>query len=281
MSRRDRQLGCVCGHCDCGDDAAVGGAIHRHAPQLYRHLCPGRARYRAVDRRRRLDVVRPGRVRRHRRLRHRLADDRPRRFALARAFVRACDDGSRSGAPRRGYAAARRTLPAARHHRLGSVDLLFVRQHRRARRTQRHDRRAADLDRLALAGAERSDLLFDLGHARIGDVGDRQFAAIARGPRDPQPARRRRDGRKPRHQCLSRSVDHIRRRRTVGGDVGLALRPHEPLRQPGALRCPHGHRLFVHGDPRRLRADLRRGGGIGAGDATRQCAARPAAAALE
>ena len=69
----------------------------------------------------------------------------------------------RRGAPRRRDAAARRTLPAARHHRLGHVDLLFVRQHRRSRRTQRHDRRAADLDRLALARAERGDLLFDLG----------------------------------------------------------------------------------------------------------------------
>ena len=57
--------------------------------QLYRHLCAGRARRCAADRRRRADVVRPGRVCRHRRLRHRLADDGARRFAVARAFVRA------------------------------------------------------------------------------------------------------------------------------------------------------------------------------------------------
>ena len=50
-------------------------------------------------------------------------------LALARAFLRACVvTGDRRRFPRRGHAAARRTFPAARHHRLGPVDLLPVRQ---------------------------------------------------------------------------------------------------------------------------------------------------------
>ena len=42
---------------------------------------------------------------------------------------------------------ARRTLPAARHHRLGAVDLLSVRQYRCTRRPQRPDRRTTNFDR--------------------------------------------------------------------------------------------------------------------------------------
>ena len=145
MNRRHRLFpGGRCGrHFGCG--TVLGGGIHHHVAQLHRHLCAGRARPRAVDRSRRTDVVWPGRLRRHRRLRDSLADDGLRRVAVAWAAVRTGGNRSHRRTTRRGHAPARRTLPAARHHRLGPVDLFSVRQYRCARRPQRPDRRTADL----------------------------------------------------------------------------------------------------------------------------------------
>src|SRR5207237_558719 len=48
--------------------------LRHHAAQLYRHLRAGRPRSGAADRDRRHDIVRTGRLCRHRRLRHRLGD---------------------------------------------------------------------------------------------------------------------------------------------------------------------------------------------------------------
>ena len=95
-------------------------------------------------------LVRPGGVRRHRRLRHRLAHDRARLFALARPRVRA-----RAHRPRRRDsapdAAPRRPLPAAQHHRLGAVDRVPVRQHRCPRPAHRPlEHPAVSIGRLAL-----------------------------------------------------------------------------------------------------------------------------------
>ena len=100
-----------------------------------------------------------------------------------------------------------------------------VRQHGRARPQQRPLRRAADRDRLALARTHRGDLLSDLGPARGGDAGDRQSPRIARGPRHPQPARRHRAGREPRHRCVPRQADHLHHRRVAGGGLPAGSTP--------------------------------------------------------
>ena len=129
-----------------------------------------------------------------------------------------------------------------------------------------------------VARTDCGDLLPDLGRADRRHDPRRQSAGIARGPRHPQPARRRGDGREPRHQRVSHPAHHFRHCGACSPAFGLALRPYEPLRQPDAVRSAHGHPISVHGDPRRIGPYPRRRGRRGADHALAKCPAGPAAA---
>ena len=172
--------------------------LHHHADELHRHLCVCRARSRSAHRRRRAHIVRSGCLRRHRRLRHRLVHVSARRLALDRLAARAGSHWARRHDSRRHDAAARRSLPAAEHDRLGHCHLFPVRKHRCARTLQRAIRHSGDHHRADFARRQRCDLFLHLGTARCRDASVQEPARLAQGPRDPQPARRHRHGGKPR-----------------------------------------------------------------------------------
>ena len=159
-----------------GVGAVLGRRFHHYASRLYRRLRAGGARRRAAHRRRRSHVVWSGRVRRHRGLRDGVADDRAWRVAMARADFCARADRGRRGISRRHHASAWRTFSAARHHRLGFIDLFSVRQSGCAWPQQRDQRNTADYHRLDLVRTDPSDLLFDLGRACRRDVSGREPA---------------------------------------------------------------------------------------------------------
>ncbi len=144
---------------------AVPARVLRHAAELHRPLQPGRARAGAAHRRGGLTLVRPGGLRRPRRLHHRgTSRTAYGAVAVADALRRARAHRRGRAVPRRDHAAPLGPLPAARHHRLGHQPLLPVRQPRVPRRPHRHRRRAA---RLSLFGCTldtgRKYLLPDLG----------------------------------------------------------------------------------------------------------------------
>ena len=181
--------------------------LHGLAAQRHRHRRAGRARSRAADRRRRRDLVRPGRVRRHRRLCDRLADDGAGPLAVARPRVRAAADRRVGAADRHADVAPRRPLPAAQHDRLGPVDRDAVRQCRCARPPHRLVEHSGAARRPVVARRPARDLLPDLGAGRPGLLVRAQPAAVAPGPRDPQPARRRDPARQRRRRRVPRAAD--------------------------------------------------------------------------
>ena len=179
-----------------------------------------------------IDVVWPGGLRRHRRLRDSVADDGVRRFALAWASL--CAGADRAVAALLGAVTlpARRPLPAARHHRLGHGDLLCVRQYRCARRQQRPLRRTADLGGSHLPRTHAGDLLPDLDRAGAGDAGGRQSPELREGR-----AIRSLRGGAVMVESLGIRLFRVRLITFVvaallGGDFGLALCAHEPLVSP-------------------------------------------------
>ena len=234
--------------------------LHHHADELHRHLCVCRARPCAAHRRRRADVVRPGRVRRHRRLRDGLVHGGARRLAVDRIAARFGADRPRRDDPGRGDAAAQRPLPAAQHHRLGHRHLFRVRQSRCAQPLQRAVRHPADLDRTGLARRHHRDLLLHLDSARRRHAALPQPARFTARPRHPQPARRRCHGGKPRDRQLPHAAGDLRSRRRARRPFRLALCAHAKVRQSDAVRHSPGHRASVHGAGRRRRTDRRRRG---------------------
>ena len=176
------------------DRAGACGArqVHRLAAQRHRHRRAGRARPRAADRRRRRDLVRPGRVRRHRRLRDRVADDGAGRVAVARPRrSRCCSPASRRSligvltlAPRRPLPAAVARSPGACRSRCCSATSMRS----AATPASRTCRRCA-LGAWSLADPR---AIYYLIWALVGlACCSPQPAALAPRPRDPQPARRR------------------------------------------------------------------------------------------
>ena len=111
---------------------AAGAGVLDHAAQPDRAVRDRRARPGAAHRRGRPHVVRPGGVRRRRRLRHRGAQHQARAVALARAAGgHGPHGGDRAGAGG-DHAAHVGPLPAAGHDRLGPVAQLHDGQRRRA-----------------------------------------------------------------------------------------------------------------------------------------------------
>ena len=165
--------------------------------------------------------------------------------------------------PGRGDLAAGWPLPVAQHHRLGARDLLPIRQRAHAGAVQRHQRNPADLDRRLCALEQQQHLLPDLGLPdRVpGAVGEP--ARFARGPGDARAARRPGHDGEPGHQSVSREALHLRHRGTPVRAVRLALRAHEPLRQPRALRRQCRHPLSPDGDGGRHGLPLGRDRGRG------------------
>ncbi len=87
-----------------------------------------------------------------------------------------------------------------------------------------------------------------------------QPAAVAAGPRDPQPARRRDAAGERRRRCVSRAAHAVRPGGAARRPRRLAVRAHEPLRQPVALRRAGEHRVPADGGGRRPRPARRRAG---------------------
>jgi branched-chain amino acid transport system permease protein len=70
-------------------------------------------------------------------------------------------------------------------------------------------------------------------------------ARLTRGPGHPGTARRTGHGRKPGHRSVPHQARDVRHRRAPVGALGLALRPYEPLRQPGAVQRRRRHPLLL------------------------------------
>ncbi len=165
------------------------------------------------------------------------------------------------------------------HHRVGAVDRDAVRQCRRAGAAHRPVEHSGADHRHLVAGRSARDLLPDLGAGRAGLAVQPQPAAVAAGPRDPQPARRRDPARQRRRGRLSRATHAVRDGRAFCGPGRLALRAHEPLREPFALRRARQHRVFADGRGRRAGATDGRAGRRCAGAHPQERAAGRAAAA--
>ena len=190
----------------------VGAAVLGDARQLHRALQHRGPRTRPAHRRGRADLVRAGRVRRHRRVHDGDPLDAIRDLALAQPVRGAGAHAGAGAVPRLHHAADERALSPARDHRLGHQPLLPVRQSRvprRAHRAHRHTRAQSVRDR----AAQRALLLFPhLGHRAGGALGDEQPARLAAGPRGPRAARPARNG------------GGLRRQRRAAQDRRLRLR---------------------------------------------------------
>ncbi len=216
---------------------------------------------------RRADVIRPGRVRRHRRLCHRLADDGRKALRPGSGFyLRLALTGAGRGASRRGHFAAGRTLSSARHHRLGTVDLFSVRQSsmRSAAITASTDVPPISIGSVSL---EPTTAIYYLIWGML--IAATILVANLLESREGRAIRSLRGG-VVMVESLGISVFRIRLITFViaallAGTLGLALCAYEPLRQPDAVRPAHGHPVSIHGDPRRIGAYPRRRGRRSAG----------------
>ena len=91
----------------------------------------------------------------------------------------------------------------------------------------------------------------------------------------------RRHGGESRHQRVQGAAHRLRHRRAARRALGLALRPYEPLCQPGTVRSAYGHPIFVHGDPWRIWICAGSGGRCRADDLPAKCPAGCLAALLQ
>ena len=173
-------------------------------------------------------------------------------FALALTGIAALAIGVADAAPRR-------PLPAAQHDRLGPLDRAPVRQRRRVRPAHRA---SPTCRRCSIGGWSLVEprAIYYLIWALVGlaFVFNRNLLQSRPG----RAIRSLRGG-----AVLLASVgadafrvrlDAVRSRRAARRPRRLALRAHEPLRQPVAVRRPREHRVFADGGRRRPRPAERR-----------------------
>ena len=247
-------------------------AVLGHARQLHRPLQHRRARSRAADGRRRADVVRPGRIRGHRRLHDGDPGDALRRIPLAESRCRTRAHVRARAVPGLHHVANARPLFPARDHRVGHESLFPVRQRRVPGRPYRAHRRACSRRARFRAQGRALLLLPDLGHCARRALGHRQsarLAARASDSRAPRPARdvrglRRRRGPAQDRRLRLRGASRVR--------VGLALCASATVRESDAVRTAAGDRISLHGRRRWRRKRLGRGRGRDA-DHAREAAA--------
>ncbi len=236
--------------------AAFCAAVLGHARQLHRPLQHRGAGPGPPHRRRRADIVRAGRVRRHRRLHDGDPVHAIRAVAVVEPRGRGRAHDSAGAVPRLHHAAHARPLPAAGDDRLGDQPLFSVRQSgisRRAHRDHRHSRAEDRRRRIA----QRALFLFpDLGHHAGGAVGDRQSARFASRARHTGAARPAGDGGGVRGRRRAAQDHRVRLRRGAGVRFGMAVRPPSAVRESDAVRPQSRHRIPFHGGSGRRRQRL-------------------------
>ena len=226
------------------------------------------------------DVVRPGGLRRARRVHVGVPHDAVRRVAVAHARDRPRDHRAGRAVPRLHHAAHEGPLPAARHDRVGHQPLLRVRQPRDAGRAHRHDRHSRAVARRLRAQGRAPLFLPHLGDHARGAVGDPQPARLAAGPRDPRAEGRARHGGGLRRRRRAPEDRRVRLRRAARVHFRLAVRAPAAVRESDAVRHQPGHRVSVHGRGRRRRQRVGRGARRDADHAAEASAAGPACPGL-
>ena len=226
-----------------------------------------------------LDLVRPGRVRRHRRLRHRLVHRRAGRLAVDRACSRAGADRRRrrlSSARRRCGSAATscRSPPSPGASRSISCSAISMRSTATAVCPASRRSRSA---RWSLGGT-RAIYYFDLDRAR-------PVMLLCRNLLDSRQGRAIRACAAASPWWRASRIDSFRMRLAVfvlagllAGLSGWLFAHMQRFVNPTPFDIRAGHRIPVHGAARRRRPDRRRGGRRGHRGAAEELAAgRPAA----